>query len=113
MLLFLPFLPAGLLVPLLESPNSLAFRLLSVFPLSSPVVLPVRLVLGGATAGEIALAIGLLIASALMLRRAAGLIFELGMLLYGKEPSWSEIYRWLRTAFATSRRSSIRQSKIP
>jgi ABC-2 type transport system permease protein len=106
MLLFLPFLPAGLLMPLLENPNTPAFQVLSFIPLSSPVVLPVRLVLGAASAGEAVLAIGLLIGATLVLRRVAGVIFELGMLMYGKEPSWSEVFRWLRAAFTTSAGSS-------
>jgi ABC-2 type transport system permease protein len=31
-----------------------------------------------------------------LLRRAAGKIFHLGMLIYGKEPNWREIWRWAR-----------------
>ena len=31
-----------------------------------------------------------------LLRRAAGRIFAVGMLLYGKEASWGEVRRWVR-----------------
>jgi hypothetical protein len=33
-----------------------------------------------------------------MLRRAAGRMFGVSMLMTGKEPSWGEVWRWLREA---------------
>jgi hypothetical protein len=47
---------------------------------------------------EVGLALALLIAAILGVRRLAGKVFRLGMLMYGKEPSWSEVRRWLREA---------------
>jgi ABC-type uncharacterized transport system ATPase subunit len=32
----------------------------------------------------------------LSLEVRSGEIFALGMLMYGKQPSWSEVWRWLR-----------------
>jgi hypothetical protein len=37
-----------------------------------------------------------LVASTLLARRAAGKIFAVAMLLYGKEPTWREMRRWVR-----------------
>jgi ABC-2 type transport system permease protein len=96
MLLFLPFLPAGLLPVVLKHPEDSLLQFLSILPISSPVVMPVRLVLEGAGGGEVGLTIGLLIAGAALLRRVAGALFEVGMLLYGKEPSVREVIYWLR-----------------
>jgi ABC-2 type transport system permease protein len=96
LLLFLPFLPAGLLPVALQHPDAPLLRLLSVLPISSPVVMPVRLVLEGAAGGEVALAMGLLVAASALLRRAAGIIFQVGMLIYGKEPRFGEVIHWLR-----------------
>jgi hypothetical protein len=31
-----------------------------------------------------------------LMRRAAGKVFHLGMLMYGKEPTWAEVRRWMR-----------------
>jgi ABC-2 type transport system permease protein len=101
MLLFLPFLPAGFLPVALQDPSAPFLRLLSLLPLSSPVVLPVRLVLEGVDGAEVALAIGLLVVGASLLRRAAGVIFEMGMLLYGKEPSVREVIHWLHSGPAS------------
>jgi ABC-2 type transport system permease protein len=33
-----------------------------------------------------------------LLRHAAGKIFGPGVLMYGKEPSWREMWRWAREA---------------
>jgi ABC-2 type transport system permease protein len=96
LLLFLPFLPAGLLPAALQHPDSSVLKLLSLLPISSPVVMPVRLVLAGATYGEVALTLVLLVATTLLLRRAAGIVFGVGMLMVGKEPGWGEVRRWLR-----------------
>ena len=47
---------------------------------------------------ELPVALLLLAAGTLLLRRAAGKIFAVGMLMYGKEARWSEIWRWVRAA---------------
>ncbi|MFH1573826.1 MAG: ABC transporter permease [Acidobacteriota bacterium] len=95
-LIMLPMLPLGIAFAGLGSPDVFWMRLLSILPLSSPSVMPVRLVLGEAEVWEFALAVVLLVVAIWFMRRAAGLIFGLGMLMYGKEPSLREIRRWLR-----------------
>jgi ABC-2 type transport system permease protein len=61
-------------------------------------VLPARLVLGQVAAWEVLLALLLLVAGIVLLRRLAGRIFAVAMLMYGKEPRWGEIARWAREA---------------
>jgi hypothetical protein len=34
------------------------------------------------------------VAAVLLLRLAAGRVFRIAMLMYGKEPTWSEVRRW-------------------
>jgi ABC-2 type transport system permease protein len=57
--------------------------------------MPVRLLLTEVAAWEVLLAVALLVSSTALLRRAAGKVFHLGMLMYGKEPTWREIWRWV------------------
>jgi ABC-2 type transport system permease protein len=97
-LMFLPMLPLSLAFLGLDTPDSGVMRILSVLPGSSSAVLPVRLVLGDVTAYEGIAAVVLLLVSVGLLRRAAGKIFGLGMLMQGKEPTLREMARWARQA---------------
>lgn len=47
---------------------------------------------------EIVISFLLLIASTWYLRKFAGKIFEISMLMYGKEPTWREILKWVKAS---------------
>ncbi len=98
LLLFVPVLPIVLTFTLLAKADTALAQALSVFPLTSMSMLPVRLLVTTVPWWEVALALGLAAWSAWLLRRAAGKIFGAAMLLYGKEPSLRELWRWLREA---------------
>jgi ABC-2 type transport system permease protein len=95
-LMLLPVLPVVTSMAVLRDPDTVLSRFLAVFPLTSAPALPVRLVLSDPGPLEIAIAIALLAASIWVMRRIAGRIFEVGMLMYGKEPTLREILRWAR-----------------
>jgi ABC-2 type transport system permease protein len=57
-----------------------------------------RLVLSDVAGWEVALALLLLALLTLVVRRAAGKVFAAGILMTGKEPSWGELWQWLRRA---------------
>jgi ABC-2 type transport system permease protein len=95
--MFLPFIPVAMSVSVLRDPDHLASRVLSIFPLTSPSAMPIRLILSNPGVVEIGLAILLLGATVWLFRRLAGRIFEVGMLMYGKEPSFREMWRWARS----------------
>ena len=57
-----------------------------------------RLLLADVAPWEVPLALVLLLLTIWLLRRAAGKIFATGILMYGKEPSLREIWRWAREA---------------
>lgn len=97
-LLFLPMVamvPAFLAV---SDPNAAWIRTLSILPPTSAGVLPARLLVTEVPWWEATLSTALLIGAILVLRRLAGRVFRLGMLMYGKEPSWAEVRRWMREA---------------
>ncbi|WP_376693079.1 ABC transporter permease [Wenzhouxiangella sp. EGI_FJ10409] len=92
--MMLPLLPVGLAFFTLVNPDSALIQFLGVFPLTSYAVLPARMVMTSVAWWEIALALPLLAATAWLFRRAAGKIFAAGMMMYGKEPSYAEMWRW-------------------
>lgn len=95
-LLLLPFAPVGFAVFAFKNPDTLAMKILSLIPFTSPTVLPARLVLTEVAWWEVALALLVLGASTWFFRTASGKIFRLGMLMHGKEPSFKEMWRWAR-----------------
>jgi ABC-2 type transport system permease protein len=92
----LPFLPLSFAFAAYRNPDSLLMTTLGWIPLTSPTLLPVRLVLTEVSPWTVLLATALLIATIGIFRRAAGKIFALGVLMHGKEPSWREMWRWIR-----------------
>ncbi len=59
-------------------------------------VMPMRLSVSHVAIWEIVPSLILLALGIFWLRRAASRIFEVSMLIYGKEPSFSEMRRWLK-----------------
>lgn len=65
-------------------------------PFWSPMLMPMRFFLGGATVGQVAVSMLILAASTVVVARAAAKIYRVGILMYGKRPSLRELVRWLR-----------------
>lgn len=97
-MLFLPMVAAVPGAMAIGTPDSTFARVVALFPVTSPVALPVRMLLAEPPWWEIVVSIALLAAATWWIRLAAGRIFRLGMLMYGKEMSWGEMVRWARRA---------------
>lgn len=95
-LIMVPCIPIAIAFFALGNPDSLAMKILSLFPITSAPVISARLVLTDVSFIEVFLSLLLLVLTTLYLRRAAGRIFSLSILLYGKEPTWKEISKWLK-----------------
>ncbi len=93
--MMIPMLSSGLAFFGIANPDSTLLRMLSLFPPSAPTAMPARLILSEVHWFEPVLALVLLAAAAWLMRLAAGRIFRTAMLMYGKEPSWREIRRWV------------------
>ncbi len=92
--MFLPMIPVAMTLTVMRDPDHLSSRVLSVLPITSPSAMPVRVILSGASWPEIVASVALLIATIWFVRLLAGRIFEIGMLMYGKEPTFREMLRW-------------------
>jgi ABC-2 type transport system permease protein len=94
--MLLPIVPVGFAFGALINPDSLIIKILGVFPLTSSSMLPARMMLTEVHVWEFFLAVVLLLAAVLLFRKAAAKIFSFGMLMYGKEPGLSEMWRWVK-----------------
>ncbi len=79
-----------------NAPRGSTASIMTMVPLWSPILMPMRFVLGGATPAEAAISIGILVVSTFLVTRAAAKIYRVGVLMYGKRPSLGELIRWLR-----------------
>ena len=77
------------------NPTSSAVLWCSFIPLTSPVVMMVRVAMGAAATWELLLSMALLIGTFIFTTWFAGRIYRTGILMYGKKASWREMGRWL------------------
>ena len=95
--MMLPFLPLIFLGPILANPSGIIAQVATYFPLTSPSILILRLsLLDEWPWVEIIIALVILLASIWLLMKLAGKVFKTGILLYGKNATPSEIWKWLR-----------------
>ena len=79
-----------------NDPRGGGAQLLTTLPFSSPILMPMRYLLDGASGGQVALSLGILAASTWLVAWLASRIYRVGILLYGKRPSLRELARWIR-----------------
>ena len=91
----IPFMVSGFLW---TNPNSLLAQVLSYVPLTASIMMLQRLGMTEVPAYQIAISLVLLILGIIGALWAGAKIFRMGLLMYGKRPSVSEIWRALRQA---------------
>ncbi|GAA0465276.1 ABC transporter permease [Alkalibacillus silvisoli] len=97
MVMMLPFIPVVLVGPIVSDPSGLAAQIGSYIPFTSPTVLILRLALLDEWPWlEIIIGIAILIVSIWLFMKLAGKIFKVGILIYGKNATPQEIWKWLR-----------------
>lgn len=97
MVMMLPFLPAVLVSPVLSDPSGTIAQIGSYFPLTSPAILIMRLsMLDEWPWMEIIISLVILTLSIWLFMKLAGKIFKTGILLYGKNATPQEIWKWIR-----------------
>lgn len=79
------------------NPDGPAVFWCSIIPFTSPVVMMIRIAMGNAFEHpwELALSMGLLIATFIFTTWLAGRIYRTGILMYGKKVTWKEMGKWL------------------
>jgi ABC-2 type transport system permease protein len=79
---------------IIQDPDSNLAFWASMFPLTSPIDMMVRLPFGVPN-WQIALSFALLVLGFMGTTWLAGKIYRVGILMYGKKPSWKEIAKWV------------------
>lgn len=95
LLLFL-ILPMVLISFLVTSPDSPVTVICSFFPLTSPIVMLIRVLVSRPPVWEIALSLVLLAFTVWGVAALAGKVFRVGILMTGKRRKLGEILRWAR-----------------
>jgi ABC-2 type transport system permease protein len=90
--------PMFFLAAISASPNGLLARALSLFPLTGPVTMMMRLGGGDVPAVDVIATIAIGIVTIYFTLRAASKILRAASLMYGKRPTLPELVRWLRAA---------------
>ncbi|MBQ5613792.1 MAG: ABC transporter permease [Tidjanibacter sp.] len=87
----------GLFVMLtaMQDPNSPLAVWCSIIPFTSPIVMVARLPYG-VPAWELWTSIGVLFASFLAIVWLAGKVYRVGIFMYGKKPTFKELFKWMK-----------------
>ena len=80
----------------LNNPNGGVATFVSLFPLTSPLMMFLRTAVAEPPFWQVLLSMAILVLSTVGIAWAAGRIYRVGILMYGKKPTIPEILRWVR-----------------
>ena len=92
MFLIIPLVMIGTLV---TSPDSTLSVVFSLFPMTSPIVMLIRILVSPPPSWQLFLCVGLLLASVAGMALLAAKVFRVGILMTGKRAKLKEILRWI------------------
>ncbi|HVA58857.1 MAG: ABC transporter permease [Gemmatimonadaceae bacterium] len=86
------------MTPVLANPASTLAKVMSWLPFSAPIIMPMRMSLISISWTELAATLAGLVVACLVAIWVSARIYRVGLLMYGKRPSWGELVRWIRMA---------------
>jgi len=87
---------AGVFIqPVLLNPTGTTAQVLSLVPITSPIIMPIRMAVTGVPSLELAASIGFLVIGCIAALWLASRIYRVGLLMYGKRPTMREMARWV------------------
>lgn len=87
---------AGVFIqPVLLNPTGKTAQILSLVPITSPIIMPIRMAVIGVSPLEMAASVGLLVLGCIAALWLASRIYRVGLLMYGKKPTMREMARWI------------------
>ena len=79
----------------MNDPHGTVAVVFSLIPLTSPIVMLMRIPFG-VPLWQLALSVVLLYGTFIFVVWFAAKIYRVGILMYGKKPTWKELYKWLK-----------------
>ncbi|MDB4915335.1 MAG: hypothetical protein JWM95_2979 [Gemmatimonadetes bacterium] len=86
------------MAPILTKPDSPLARVMTLLPFSAPILMPLRMSLVSVPWYELAISLGGVMLACVAAIWVSARIYRVGLLMYGKRPSFSELARWVRYA---------------
>ncbi len=91
-------IPAMVMWPVINDPNSTMATVLSLIPLFTPLLMPLRIAIEMPPAWQILLAYALTISFVVGMVWICAKIYRVGILMHGKKPTFQEIWKWTKYA---------------
>jgi len=90
--------PVFVMYPVINDPNSRMATVLSLIPMFTPLLMPLRIAIEMPPVWQLALAYALTIGFVIGMVWICARIYRVGILMYGKKPTFAEIWKWTRYA---------------
>lgn len=96
--LTLPVILTTVFIPqVMSNPDSAFSMALSLFPITAPIIMTVRVASTSVPIWQIILSIFIMAVGAYLMLLAASKIYRIGILSSGKKPTFAELFRWLKS----------------
>ena len=87
---------AGVFIqPVLLNPTGTLAQVLSLVPITSPIIMPIRMAVTGVPPLEMAASLAFLAIGCIAALWLASRIYRVGLLMYGKRPTFREMIMWV------------------
>lgn len=91
-------IPMMVLVNIVSNPDGTLALVMSMIPLFSPIIMVVRMAATNVPHWQVLVSLLLLVGAFLLAVWFSSRIYRIGILSYGKKPSFKDLARWLRTS---------------
>ena len=89
-------MPIIITIPAIENPNTIYVHILSYIPFTIPSIMILRFNIAPVPAWEIFISSAIMLMSIYLMIDIAAKIFRIGILSYGKRPTFKELSEWIR-----------------
>lgn len=89
-------LPVVLAMPAIQNPESMMVKVMSYIPLTIPSIMLLRFKIAPVPLTDIIITLSIMFVSTIVTIKLAAKIFRIGILSYGKKPTFKELIQWVK-----------------